>query len=109
MNPTDAPESTPWRVFISSTVEDLSTYRMVARDAAITCELLPIMMEYFTPSGERAPLQACLAKVAAADLLVVIVGARYGWIPQEQLAADQKSITWLECEHAVNLGKEVIP
>lgn len=86
------------KVFISSTSEDLKEHRAAARDAAIAAGFLPIQMEYFAASGEHPPLQACLQKVSAADVVVVIVAYRYGWVPDDQEVGRHKSITWLECE-----------
>jgi formylglycine-generating enzyme required for sulfatase activity len=96
-------------VFFSSTSEDLAEYREAARDAALQAGFYPSMMEYFTASGARPPLAACLEKIDAADLVVSIVAYRYGWIPPGQPEGETKSVTWLECEHAVDAGKEVIP
>ncbi len=31
-----------------------------------------------------------------------------GWVPPDQPAGGQKSVTWLECEQAVEEGKEVL-
>lgn len=96
------------KAFISSTAEDLKEYREAARDAAITTGILPIQMEYFVASGEYAPLEACLQKVSEADVLVLIVAYRYGWVPSDQKGNEHKSITWLECEKARADGKEVL-
>ena len=93
------------RVFISSTSEDLEPYRAKASAAANAAGLLPIMMEYFTASGARPPLAACLAKVDECDVLVVIVAHRYGWKPK---GGRGKSVTWLECLKAVDAGQEVL-
>jgi len=95
-------------VFISSTAEDLKPYRAAARDAAVGADFLPRMMEYFVASGSKLPLGECLAKVSEADVLVVIVAHRYGWIPSQQPGNDSKSITWLECEQAIRDNKEVL-
>ena len=99
----------PRVAFISSTSEDLKEHRAAARDAANSAGFLPIMMEYFVASGKKPPLDACLARVDQTDVLVAIVAHRYGWVPPDQEGGHHKSITWLECEHAVNGGKEVIP
>ena len=95
-------------VFISSTSEDLKEYRQSARDAAISAGFHPQMMEYFTASGLHPPYRACMEKVAEADVLVAIVAHRYGWVPPDQPGNDHKSITWLECEEAARLGREVL-
>jgi hypothetical protein len=68
------------KVFISSTSEDLKRYRTAARDAAIAAGFLPIQMEYFAASGQHPPLQACMEKVAEADVVVLITAHRYGWV-----------------------------
>lgn len=95
-------------VFVSSTAEDLTRQRAAARDAAIPADCLPRMMEYLAASGDKPPLEACLAKVSEADVLVVLVAHRHGWVPPDQPDGGHKSITWLECERAVAEGKEVL-
>jgi hypothetical protein len=94
--------------FISSTVEDLKLYRAAARDAAISARALPVMCDYFTASGARPPLAACLHEVAGAHLVLAIMGYRYGWVPPGQPAGAHKSITWLECECAASANKEIL-
>ena len=101
-------------VFISSTSEDLKDYREKARDAALLAGFMPRMMEYFAASGSNPPLRACLEKVSGspieppADVLVLIVAHRYGWVPRDQSGSGRKSITWLECEQAQRNGCEVL-
>jgi hypothetical protein len=98
-------------VFISSTAEDLKPrYRDAARDAAITAGFHPEMQEYWA-AKDNPPLTECLARVSKANVLVVIVAYRFGWVPPEQsvdAAAMRKSITWLECEKAESNGKDVL-
>ncbi len=91
-------------VFISSTCEDLKKtgHRDAARDAAIGAGFHPEMQEYWA-AKDNPPLKECLAEVAKADVLVVIVAYRFGWVPDGQRAEDpreRQSITWLECEKA---------
>lgn len=87
------------RVFISSTIEDLQLYRDKAEEAVIRAGCTPTLLKYFGPSG-RPPLRECLDQVAQADLLVVIIAYRYGWVPDDRPTKKRKSITWLECEEA---------
>src|SRR5438309_4774129 len=94
-------------VFISSTSEDLKEYRLAARDAALAAGFRPVMMEYFAASG-GPPLSECLTQVSPCDLVVALVAHRYGWVPPDQPAGSFKSITWLECEHAVGQCKDVL-
>jgi len=96
-------------VFISSTEEDLREHREQAAKAALACGFFPLMMEYFPANGEAPSLAACLKKVEEAEVVVVIVAHRYGWVPDDPSNVDAKSITWLECEHARNVThKEVL-
>jgi len=96
------------KVFLSSTSEDLEPYRAAAHDAAIGAGFYPIQMEYFAASGQHAPLEACLHRVAEADVVVLIVAYRYGWVPDDQKGDEKKSITWLECEKARADKKEML-
>jgi len=97
-------------VFISSTVEDLKPYRRAAERAATSAGLYPIMFEHWPARDRRRPVTECLRRVSKADVLVVIAAHRYGWIPgpPDQPPSQQKSITWLECEHAQAENKEVL-
>ncbi len=96
-------------VFISSTSEDLKAYREQAAEAARYSGFSPRMMEYFPASGRAPTLETCLEKVAEAEVVIVIVAHRYGWVPDDPRNPDKKSITWLECDHARHVTqKEVI-
>jgi formylglycine-generating enzyme required for sulfatase activity len=97
-----------FKVFISSTQQDLKEYRQEARDAALKTGFMPLMFEHWPASGHRPPLHACLNTVSECDLLIVMVAHRYGWVPTDQSAGEHKSITRLECECAIRNGKEVI-
>jgi hypothetical protein len=96
------------KVFVSSTLDDLKQHRAAARNAAMAARLLPIQMEYVDSNGERVPLETCLHKVDEADVVVLIIAHRYGWVPSDQDGAGDKCITWLECERAHADGKEVL-
>jgi hypothetical protein len=97
----------PGSVFISSTSEDLREYRGAARDAVLAARLCPVMMEYSAASG-GPPLSGCLELVTPCELLIVLVAQRYGWVPEDQADGAAKSITWLECEHAAGLKKDLL-
>lgn len=96
------------KVFISSTNADLRDFRQAARDAALKVGCFPVMFEHWSASGSRVPLEACLEAVRECDLLVAIVAHRYGWVPDAERATGYRSITWLECETALQAGKEVV-
>lgn len=94
--------------FISSTMEDLRDYRQAVSDAALGAQVLPTAAEYWAARGKRPPLETCLEKVSQANVLVLLVAHRYGWVPDGQPEGERKSITWLECLRAVEEGKEVL-
>ncbi|MBK5290283.1 MAG: SUMF1/EgtB/PvdO family nonheme iron enzyme [Acidobacteriia bacterium] len=94
-------------VFISSTSEDLKgLYRNAVRTAAEMAGFRVVGMESFGAS-ERPPVHECLARVKECDVVVVVVAHRYGWVP-EQEDGGTKSITWIECEYALQEGKAVL-
>ena len=95
-------------VFISSTSDDLKEYREQAAKAAVASGFAPRMMEYFPASGDLPTLPACLEKVAEAEVVVVIVAHRYGWVPDGPANPNAKSITWLECDHARRVTKKEV-
>jgi hypothetical protein len=92
-------------VFVSSTVEDLGAYRTAASFEAKRAGFDVRMKEYWAASGDKPPLEKCLEEVSKADVLMVIVAHRYGWVPPDQPEGGAKSITWLECEEALRDSK----
>lgn len=89
-------QPTPWRIFISSTYEDMLPYREAVSDALTSIEHLPIGMEQFVSTPDR-PLDVCLTDVRRCQLYIVLVGMRYGSIDDET----GKSFTELEYEEAL--------
>lgn len=89
-------QPTPWRIFVSSTYEDMIPYRDAVSEALTSIEHLPIGMEHFVSAPDR-PLDVCLADVRRCQLYIVLVGMRYGSIDEES----GKSYTELEYEEAI--------
>lgn len=70
-------------VFICSTFSDLSSEREAVMDSVRRLQLQHDSMEFFgARSGQ--PLETCLEEVRKSDVLVVIVGHRYGTIVPER-------------------------
>ncbi|MBQ8174890.1 MAG: DUF4062 domain-containing protein [Clostridia bacterium] len=88
--------STPWRIFVSSTKEDLIPYREAVETALTSMEHIPLAMEYFVSSPD-SPIDVCLSTVRRSQLYIVIVGMRYGSIEE----GSGKSFTELEYDEAV--------
>jgi hypothetical protein len=91
-------------VFISSTLDDLKDHREQAAKAARAMGFSARMMEDFPAAGHAPSLKYCLEKVDEAEVVVVLVAHRYGWVPEDASNPDNKSITWLECDHARQAG-----
>lgn len=89
-------QSSPWRIFVSSTYEDMIPYREAVSEALTSIEHLPIGMEHFVSTPDR-PLDVCLTDVRRCQLYIVLVGMRYGSIDEDS----GKSFTELEYEEAV--------
>jgi hypothetical protein len=90
------------RIYISSTFQDLSTYRAEVIQALRHMGHDVITMEEYGSRDER-PLALCLQHVASTDLYIGIFAQRYGFIPTEDNPG-QLSITELEytCAKALN-------
>lgn len=91
-----------FRIFLSSTAEDLRSYRQVVADTVERLNSYPIRMETMG-AGPRAPLEECRRQAAEADALIAVAAHRYGWVPPGQ----EKSITWLEVEAAEAAGRPI--
>ena len=97
-------------VFLSSTSDDLKEHRAQAAEAAREMGFSPLMMEYFPAAGDQTSLPKCREMVDAAELVIVLVAHRYGWVPEDPVEnPDRRSITWLECDYARRVkGIEVL-
>lgn len=73
----------PITVFICSTFSDLSSEREAVMDSVRRLQLQHDSMEFFGARSGQA-LETCLEEVRKSDVLVVIVGHRYGTIVQER-------------------------
>jgi hypothetical protein len=89
-------KKTPLRVFISSTSEDMMPYREAAQAAITRLGHVSVGMEYFGASHKK-PLDMCLEAVRKCQLVILLVGMRYGDV--DKLTG--KSYTELEYEEAI--------
>lgn len=85
------------RVYVSSTFTDLREHREAVRLAIRRLGHDDIAMEYYVAEDVR-PVDRCLADVRSADLYIVIMAWRYGFIPP----GHDKSITELEYRAALD-------
>jgi hypothetical protein len=74
------------RVFISSLISDYEHYRAAATEAVHVLGHQVVRAEDFHASAET-PQQACLAAVRESDLIVLLIGERYGYTQESGLSA----------------------
>jgi len=95
------------KFLVSSTSQDLAPYRQRLDEALLRLEQDGIAMEYFGAETSRS-VDVCRRKVEEADVIILVIAHRYGWIPSVNEGGDgATSITHLEFEHARSLDKPV--
>jgi hypothetical protein len=98
------------KIYISSTYQDLVEHRGVVDRTLRRMGHDVIGMEQYVAEGNK-PLERCLADVRLADLYVVMVAWRYGYIPNDQpppATPGALSITELEYNEAVKEQKPIL-
>lgn len=93
------PKTIPY-VMVSSTSADLETHRNKTRDAILRVGWYPEMMEHDGAAPEDA-LQRSLRYVDEADVYILILGFRYGSIPDIPSNSGRLSYTELEYRRAL--------
>jgi len=92
-----------YRIYISSTYEDLKDYREVVYRTLRQMGHDVIAMEDYV-AGDDRPLDAGLKVVAECGIYIGIFAWRYGYVPEEN-NPEHRSVTELEYRHARALGK----
>jgi hypothetical protein len=88
-----------YRIFISSTIEDLADERQAATEAIDALRQTPIRAEYFMPRRNN-PVEVCTAEAAQSAVYVGIFKRRYGFVPTQNNRRGL-SMTALEYEAAL--------
>lgn len=92
-----------YKVFISSTSEDLKEERQAVIAALLEGGYVPSGMELFGARADRTEY-AIAREIDQCDFLVVIVADRYG-----STTSDGLSFTEWECEYAERKGIPILP
>lgn len=95
------------KIYISSTYQDLIDHRAAVDRTLRRMGHDVIGMEQYVAEGSK-PLNRCRTDVRNANLYVVIVGWRYGYVPPDQDGYGAFSITHIELKEAVAAGKSVL-
>jgi hypothetical protein len=96
-------ETPEFRIYISSTIDDLKEERAAAAEIA---GRYGVLIDSYRVT-EQDHVDKCIADVRSAHLYIGILGRRYGWIAQEEPAI--RSITELEYEACEQPGQPRIP
>ncbi len=96
------------RIFTTSTPEELESYRAVACDVAVELGH-EVMLRDPALVGGLKPVAACTRQIAAADVLLAIVGWRRGAVPLPEAGGDGRHPwTWWETRAAFAQNKPVV-
>ncbi|SEN38889.1 protein of unknown function [Nitrosospira multiformis] len=97
---TNLPE---FRIYLSSTIEDLKEERDVAINVLRRHGL--VMDSY--RASEKKTVATCISDVHQCNLYIGIIGRRYGWVPDGEHDKNAKSITELEYEACRTEGRNI--
>ena len=92
------------KVFVSSVVGGYAEFRRAARAAIEALEHDPVVMELTHHAAVPPPRAECFAQIEDSDVMVMLLGPRYGE-PQQS----GKSATHEEWEHACRNNKSILP
>ena len=92
------------KVFVSSVVGGYTEFRNAAKDAIEALGHEPVVMEVTHHSAADPPRAECFAQIEDSDVVVMLLGARYGE-PQQS----GKSATHEEWDHAYRNNKPILP
>jgi len=88
------------KVFLSSTFKDLVSERQTVEAAIRRMAAQYIGMEYFGSFADE-PLKKCLEKVRSANVIILVLGHKYGFIPEKS------AISMTEAEYREAMGKNI--
>lgn len=101
--------SSKMRVFISSTMDDLGNERRAVVAQLKNLNVEPVYAESFSPNGSTS-WERIKEEVKDCQILVLLLGERYGWVPDEGPGSREKrSVTHMEALLARELGLIVLP
>lgn len=89
--------------YIGSTYADLRPFREAAFEQVMQMGVQAVGTEYFSATA-TPPLERCLEAVRESDVYILILGHRYGFIPE----GHERSVTHLEYYEAVRLNHTIL-
>jgi Domain of unknown function (DUF4062)/SIR2-like domain len=97
------------RVFVSSTIKDLANERDAVVRKINEFNFEPVNCEGWLPDGSGS-WQRIKRELLSSHVFVLLMGERYGWIPDEGPgAAERLSVTEMEANAARDAGIPILP
>lgn len=97
------------RVFVSSTIRDLANERDAVVRKILDFNFEPVNAEGWFPNGSKS-WDRIRQELLSSHLCVLIIGDRYGWVPDEGPGADQGlSVTHMEANQARAANIPILP
>src|SRR5262245_26301470 len=97
------------RVFVSSTMRDLRNERRAVCRRLAEFNFEPVNAEEWAPGGDSSWGQI-REEIEASDIFVLLLGDRYGWIPEIGPESEHRlSVTHLEYHAAVDHELPILP
>jgi hypothetical protein len=94
---------TPYKIFVSSTTEDLVEYRKAVVGAVQRLGHLPVVLEFMQASSQ-SPAERSFELIASCDAFISLIAFRYGFVPPLDNPHGY-SFVELELRYAWDLGK----
>lgn len=91
------------KVFVSSVFEGYEEHRGAVRRLVEALGHEPVLIGETSPALPHSAQQACLSAVEACDVMVLLLGAKYGTVQRSGMSATHEE--WV---HARDLGKEIL-
>lgn len=95
--------ATALKVFVSSVFAGYEEHRGAVRRLAEALGHEPVLIEETSPALPYSAQRACLSAVEACDVMVLLLGAKYGTVQRSEMSATHEEWT-----HARDLGKEIL-
>ncbi|MDR0906707.1 MAG: DUF4062 domain-containing protein [Oscillospiraceae bacterium] len=92
-----------YKVFVSSTFEDLQEERFIVMQDLLKSNCFPVGMELF-PAANEKPLDLIKKEIDSCDFYICVIGGCYGSIDP----STGKSYTQMEYEYAIEQGKPAV-
>ena len=96
-----------YRVFISSTFQDLQKDRKAVYEQVLRAGHVPAGMELFS-AGIEQELAVIKRAIDSSDVIVLLIGSRYGSVTKDPVTGATKSFTEIEFDYAVSRNKPIL-